>query len=221
MYKVHGVDILTADNEYRKGIRKMFPTEEDIANEAYYNVINTHYGIFSDKEPDENFDALVQEEIENIQEKERKYKKSKRVIKTARTETEINDAVERGYKPLIKEVIPSDEIRVMYALERDLETGKVTILQDSWEIYAHHKGTEKVIDKVYYYPYQFPSPFAAYLIPPDIVVGEMVILEDLIEDIVGARHKMHTYRLASAEAMWNGERFVISHDSYSVSVTMG
>ena len=55
---------------------------------------------------------------------------------------------------------------------------------------------------MYYYPYQFPSPFAAYLVPPDINIEEMVILED----IVGAHHKMHTYRLASAEAMWNGER---------------
>ena len=221
MYKVHGVDILTTDNEYRKGIRKMLPTEEDIANEAYYNVINTHYGFGSGKEPDENFDALVQEEIKNIQEKEREYKNSMRVIKTARTETEINDAVEKGYRPLIKEVIPSDEIRVMYALERDLETGKVSILQDSWEIYAHHEGTERVIDKVYYYPYQFPSPFAAYLVPPDIAIRETVILEDLIEDIVGARHKMHTYRLASAEAVWNGEKFIVQRDSYDIDVIIG
>jgi len=221
MYKVHNVDTLTASEEYKKGIRKMFPTEEDVAQQAYYNVLNEHYGFGSGKEPDENFDLLVEKEIETLQEKEREYKESKRVIKTARTETEINRAVALGYKTIIKEVIPSDEIRVMYALERNLETGEVKILQDSWEIYAHHENTERVIDKVYYYPYQFPSPFAAYLIPPDIKVGEMVILEDLIEDIVGVRHKMHTYRLASAEAMWNGERFVISHDSYSVSVTMG
>jgi len=65
---------------------------------------------------------LVEKEIETLQEKEREYKESKRVIKTARTETEINTAVALGYKTIIKEVIPSDEIRVMYALERDLET---------------------------------------------------------------------------------------------------
>ena len=221
MYKVHGYNTLTANAEYVKGIRKMFPTEEDITTEAYYTVLNRDYGFGSGKEKDEHFDALVQEEIKNIQQKALEYKKSKRVIKTARTETEINNAIVLGYTALIKEVIPSDEIRVMYSLERNLKTGEVSVLQDSWEIYAHHEGTERVIDKVYYYPYQFPSPFAAYLVPQDIVVGEMVILEDLIEDIVGARHKMHTYRLASAEAMWNGERFVISHDSYRVSVTMG
>ena len=221
MYKVHNVDTLTASEEYKKGIRKMFPTEEDISQEAYYNVLNSHHGLGSGKEADEKFDILVEKEIENIQQKEREYKKSKRVIKTARTETEINRAVALGYKTIIKEVIPSDKIKVMYALERNLETGEVKVLQDSWEIYAYHENAEKVIDKVYYYPYQFPSPFAAYLVPPDIKIGEMVILEDLIEDIIGAHHKMHTYRLASAEAMWNGERFVISHDSYSVSVTMG
>ena len=221
MYKVHGYNTLTASAEYVKGIRKMFPTEEDITTEAYYTVLNRDYGFGSGKEIDEHFDALVEKEIKNIQKKVLEYKKSKRVIKTARTESEINDAIARGYKALIKEVIPSDKIKVMYALERDLKTGKVRVLQDSWEIYAHHEDAEKVIEEVYYYPYQFPSPFAAYLVPEDIVVGERVILEDLIEDIVGARHKMHTYRLASAEAMWNGEKFVISHDSYRVSVTMG
>jgi len=220
MYKVHKVDTLTASEEYKKGIRKMFPTKEDIAQEAYYNVLN-NYGLGSGKEPDELFDARVEEEIKDLQRKEYEYKQSKRVIKTARTETEINTAVRLGYQAIIKEVIPSDKIRVMYALERDLKTGEVEILQDSWEIYAHHEGTERVIDEVYYYPYQFPSPFAAYLVPEDIVIGEMVILEDLIEDIVGARHKMHTYRLSSAEAMWNGERFVISHDSYHVDVSIG
>lgn len=221
MYKVHGYNTLTANTEYVKGIRKMFPTEEDIATEAYYTVLNRDYAIFSGKEIDEHFDALVQEEIKDIQKRILEYKKSKRVIKTARTETEINDSIALGFTPLIKEVIPSNEIGVMYSLERNIKTGEVSVLQDSWEIYTHREDTERVIDKVYYYPYQFPSPFAAYLVPQDIVVGEMVILEDLIEDIVGARHKMHTYRLASAEAMWNGERFVISHDSYSVSVTIG
>ena len=221
MYKVHGYNTLTASAEYVKGIRKMFPTEEDIATEAYYSVLNRDYSFGSGKEKDEHFDALVKEEIKNIQQKVIEYKKSKRVIKTARTETEINDAIALGYTALIKEVVPSDEIRVMYSLERNLKTGEVSILQDSWEIYTHRNGTERVIDKVYYYPYQFPSPFAAYLVPQDIVVGEMVILEDLIEDIVGARHKMHTYRLASAEAMWDGERFIIDHDSYNVHVSIG
>lgn len=220
MYKVHKVDILKADEEYKKGIRKMFPTEEDISQEAYYNVINRF--LWNEDQPnDSELQKLIAQEIKDLQDKKYEYMHSKRVIKTARTETEINKAVELGYKPLIKEVVPSEKIGVMYSLEKNLKTGKVTLLQDSWEIYSHRDDTERVIDQVYYYPYQFPSPFAAYLVPPDIAVGEKVILEDLIEDIVGARHKMHTYRLESAEAMWNGEKFIVDHKSYNVSMTMG
>ncbi|WP_373033812.1 hypothetical protein [Sulfurovum sp.] len=161
------------------------------------------------------------EELENILAERKGRMESMKTIRTARTEAEINEAVEKGYKPLIQKVIPSDKIKVMYALERDLKTGKVTVLHDSWEIYAHHEDAERVIDKVYYYPYHFQSPFAAYLVPPDIEVGERVIIDDLIEDIVGARHKMHTYRLEKAEAVWNGEKFIVDHNSYNISVTMG
>ena len=221
MYKKPNIDTLTASKEYKKGLRKMFPTEDLIEDEAYYNVINTYYGFDSDKEPDEKFDELVQEEIRNIKLKELKYKQSRRVIKTARSETEINEAVESGYTPLIKQVIPSDKIGVMYSLEKNLQTGEIAILQDSWEIHTYRENTERMIDMVYYYPYQFPSPFAAYLVPTDIKVGERVILEDLIEDIVGARHKMHTYRLDSAEAIWNGKKFIIDQDSYQVEFSMG
>ena len=145
---------------------------------------------------------------------------SNRVIKTARTKEEINEGITQGYTPLIKDVIPSDDIRVMYSIERNLETGEFTLLQDSEENYAHSEKTEKILDEVYYYPYQFPMPFAAYLIPDDIEKGEKVILEDVIEDIIGEKHKMNTYRLESAEAIWNGEDFKINYNNYGFSVNM-
>ncbi len=74
---------------------------------------------------------------------------------------------------------------------------------------------------MYYYPYQFPSPFAAYLIPSDLKVGERVILDDLIEDIVGASHSEGTYRIDSAEAIWNGEKFEVDCRSYDMDITFG
>ena len=145
---------------------------------------------------------------------------SSRVIKTARTEEEINEGITQGYTPLVKDVIPSDDIRVMYSLERNLETGEFTLLENLEESCTHAEETEKVLDKVYYYPYQFPMPFAAYLIPDDIEKGEKVILEDVIEDIIGKKDKMNTYRLESAEAIWNGEDFKINHDNYSISLNI-
>ena len=235
MYKRYDVNIETASEKYRANIRKMFPQNEDIAIEAYYNVVNRRSHTFSqltegldlknvlveDTLNDEVFEAMVEDEIENIKAEKQKYKSSMRLIKTARTLDEINLAIEYGYEALMMKVISSEKIRVMYSLEQNLETGEIKLLQDSWEIYTHRDNTKRLIDKMYYYPYQFPSPFAAYLIPSDLKVGERVILDDLIEDIVGANHKMHTYRLDSAEAIWNGKSFDIDHDSYTVSHTMG
>ena len=70
-----------------------------------------------------------------------------------------------------------------------------------------------VLDFTFYYPYSFPSPFAAYLIPRDIKIGEKVFLEDLIEDYIGASwNQGDTYRLESCEAVWNGKDFDIQYD---------
>jgi hypothetical protein len=69
---------------------------------------------------------------------------------------------------------------------------------------------ETVIGWTYYYPYQFESPFAAYLVPPDIKVGEKVMLEDLIEDVVSHTwNQGDTFRLKSCAAVWGGQDFVI------------
>ena len=235
MYKRYDVNIETASEKYRANIRKMFPQKEDIALEAYYSVLNERSHTFSqltdgldlkhvlvkDTLSDDAFEAMVEDEIDRIKEEKKRYKSSMRLIKTARTLDEINLSVEYGYKVLMMKVEPSDKIKVMYSLEQDLETGEISLLQDSWEIYSHIKNTKRLIDEMYYYPYQFPSPFAAYIIPSDLKVGERVILDDLIEDIVGASHKMHTYRLDSAEAIWNGERFEIDHNCFSVDCSIG
>lgn len=64
-----------------------------------------------------------------------------------------------------------------------------------------------------YYPYNFPNPFAAYLVPPDIAVGEQVWLEDLIEDVVAVwGNQGYRPRLDAAAAVWNGTEFEISFD---------
>jgi hypothetical protein len=159
-----------------------------------------------------------------------------RIIKTARSEQEINAAVEEGYWPLVKPVVPSPEIKIKYAVLQDKLTGKISVIHDFRNAnYVHDfKPTglldafgeindissvadedslnDTVINFTYYYPHHFENPFAAYLLPPDIKVGEKVILEDLIEDIVsGSWNQGDTYRLKSCEAIWDGKDFIISH----------
>lgn len=134
--------------------------------------------------------------------------KKPRVIKTARSLESINQAVSKGYWPLIKKVLPSEKIRTKFALYQNTRTGEVELVGD----YRMSRPTndlndeyKKVIDWTFYYPHYFESPFAAYLIPGDIEVGEVVFLEDLIEDIVGTTwNQGDAYRLDSCEAIWNG-----------------
>ncbi|MFD1043475.1 hypothetical protein [Pseudoxanthomonas kaohsiungensis] len=131
------------------------------------------------------------------------------MIRTARTERAINAAVDEGFFPFVKAVEPSPDVHFMVGVDQDPVTGKVELLEDLREY-----GRNVVMEFRNYYPYNFPRPFAAYLIPDDLVPGETVWLEDLIEDIVAVRgNQGYNPRLACAPAIWNGEDFEILFDS--------
>ena len=140
-----------------------------------------------------------------------------RIIKTARDEESINIAAKNGFYPVVKKVEKSDEIRSKYAVLQNKKTGEIKVWGDYRSSYldiVDGSDYKMIIDFTYYYPYEFKSPFAAYLIPPDIKVGERVFLEDLIEDYLGANwNQGDTYRLESCEAVWNGKDFDIQYDS--------
>lgn len=137
------------------------------------------------------------------------------VIKTTRNKDSINKAAKSGFKPLIKKVEPSDEIRSKYSVVQNKNTGEIEIVGDyRGDFYSDDKNDfETVIDWTFYYPHTFKSPFAAYLIPKDIKLGERVFIEDLIEDYIGASwNQGDTYRLESCEAVWNGKDLEIQYD---------
>lgn len=145
--------------------------------------------------------------------------KELRVIKTARDKDSINRAAKSGFKPLVKKVEPSDKIRSKYSLVQNKKTGEIQISGDYRSDYRRgfyledNNDFETVIDWTFYYPYSFKSPFAAYLIPNDIKIGERVFIEDLIEDYIGASwNQGDTYRLESCEAIWNGTDLEIQYD---------
>lgn len=141
-----------------------------------------------------------------------------RVIRTARTEDEINRAARAGYFPLVKKVSPSPEIRSKFAVYQNAETGEISVVSD----YRACEDGDEVIGFTSYYPHNFPNPFAAYLIPPDLQIGEVVILIDLIEDLVGSSwNQGDVYRLKSCEAEWDGNDFVIHHDESKVFEFLG
>jgi hypothetical protein len=168
-----------------------------------------------------------------------------RIIKTARTEKAINDAVEQGFRALVKPVIPSPDIRAKFAISQDKATGKIRVAHDfrdrhisinikpvielptptqeemeefrrtfpNVEYLTPPDESETVIGWTDYYPYNFESPFAAYLVPTDIQIGEKVILEDLIEDVVShSWNQGDTYRLQSCAAVWDGKELKLQYE---------
>ncbi|MET3979000.1 hypothetical protein ABIB62_001569 [Mucilaginibacter sp. UYP25] len=165
--------------------------------------------------------------------------KKLRVIKTARSEKAINDAVAKGYWPLVKPVVPSPKIKSKYAVVQDKVTGKINVIHDLRDdnyileieptgfsnpfgetddaslVAKEESLNNTVIPFTFYYPHHFESPFAAYLIPSDIAIGETVILSDLIEDIIETKwNQGDTFRLASSEATWDGTNFNLSPKSF-------
>ncbi|MCO6485930.1 MAG: hypothetical protein J5I41_09185 [Saprospiraceae bacterium] len=148
---------------------------------------------------------------------DRKQREDLVVIRTARTEEAIGAAIEEGFWPLVKPVKPTAGIRSKYCVYQHKTTGRVQVVGDFRVEQWMDKATwQCVIPWTTYYPYTFPSPFAAYLIPPGLPVGEWVWLEDLIEDLPDTSwNQGDTTRLAAAEAIWNGTDFDILYDPES------
>ena len=131
-----------------------------------------------------------------------------RVIQTARTEEDINEAARAGFFPLVKAISSKSEVRAIFAVYQNPQSGEITVAKN-----LRVRGLnpeDQVIGFTTYYPHHFPNPFAAYLVPADLAVGEVVILEDLIEDLVGGRTNQGVvYRLEWSEATWDGQDFII------------
>ncbi len=219
---VKKTDSDSCEYDFENSLKSVLDKRFDREGRAYDNLSKQYEDL--DNLPQKEYNSLLHVEIEKIRQEDDlediREKSLLRTIKTLRTKEEIKDAVKRGHEILKQKVKPSKDIRVTDLHIKDKQTGKISI-----EPYTYHNlprdDRYKVVKKVTYYPYNFPSKVAAYLLPDDLEVGERVILEDLIEDIVGASHSEGTYRLDSAEAIWNGEKFEVDCRSYDMDITFG
>ncbi|WP_372364720.1 hypothetical protein [Candidatus Uabimicrobium sp. HlEnr_7] len=124
------------------------------------------------------------------------------VIKTAKTEEEINRAAREGFFPLIKVIYPDETIGSPLFVSQHKKTGEI------YTRYMESSQDIKPLINSYYYPHRFPNPFAAYLIPKDLKKGTRVWVECVIQDIVAAfgnEGYNSNSRLISGEAIWNGK----------------
>lgn len=149
-------------------------------------------------------------------------KSNLRVIQTGRDIETINKAALNGYHPLVKKIEQSDLIKSKYAVFQHKITGEILLSSDFRANFETNNDYQVIIDYTFYYPYQFPSPYAAYLIPKDIQIGEHVLLADLIEDYVDSTwNQGDTYRLKSSDAVWNGSDFEIKYPTLNSRDFMG
>jgi hypothetical protein len=139
-----------------------------------------------------------------------KFRCTYRVIKTARSLEAMNAGLSRQLRPLVKMVEPNPKLRRTCTLVQNRASGEVTRTTElgaPWEKYDETLwevvATEVPISD------SPKSAIAAYLLPHDLRVGERVVLEDVIEEIVGMEHSgrggIFATRLNSAEAVWDGE----------------
>jgi hypothetical protein len=114
---------------------------------------------------------------------------------------------------LVKRVAPDPSIHSKFAVYQHRTTGEIVVSGDFRSLPSTDEYDE-VIEWADYYPYAFPAPFAAYLIPNDIEVGERVFVDDVIEDLIGATwNQGDVYRLESSEAVWSGTDLIIEPGS--------
>ncbi|MBS0657747.1 MAG: hypothetical protein JSR82_05800 [Verrucomicrobia bacterium] len=133
-----------------------------------------------------------------------------RVVRTARSARAINAAAKKGLRPLVEEVRPGKDVGAWMSIYQHKTTHEIQILGDMrWP-----PGEEyELVLRREYYPHHFWAPFAAYLIPSDLAVGERVWLADLIEDIVAVwGNQGYNPRLKWAEATWTGAKFFVHFD---------
>jgi len=81
---------------------------------------------------------------------------------------------------------------------------------------------ETVVDFTWFYPHNWERPYAAYLLPKDLEVGERVWIEDLIEDLVGGKwNQGDEWRLNGCEAVWDGTNLVADYSEENIDRILG
>ncbi len=126
-----------------------------------------------------------------------------RPIATAGDLDSISEGAQAGLNPV---VVPRKQHPSLYITghyHQHIQNKEVRLFNNS----QVEDGFYPLFD-LRHYPYTYQSRVAAYMIPKDIRIGEVVLLEDIIEDFIGAL-RPNPRRLPSAPAIWDGARMVV------------
>ena len=119
---------------------------------------------------------------------------------------DISFILEGAQAGLIPVVIPRQQHPSLYIVShyyQHIDSKEVRLFNNT-----HVEAGFFPLFDIQHYPYTYQSRVGAYMVPKDIHIGEVVWLEDIIEDFIG-NVRFFAKRLRSAPAIWDGERFVI------------
>jgi hypothetical protein len=136
-----------------------------------------------------------------------------RKIKTLRGQKNIDIAIANGNNLILRKVEPFSTVKGKYCIVKNKRTGKESKIYDFRDERGYSEEFEIIKDWTYqYHNYDFPQE-AAYLIPNDIKDGEIVIIEDLIENFLGYHYNQGgSERLKSCKAIWKNYDLQIQYN---------
>lgn len=146
-----------------------------------------------------------------------------REVETVYSAEELNAALARGAKFIVRRKERNSELNISGLLLRNRNSGEyiqvparevhqqysrtpIVYGNDEWELVHTVKGYARRI--------HHESNWAAYVLPGDAMVGERFFIKDLIEDLVATEFWSTVTPAETAEAVWNGTELVIDHSSY-------
>ena len=149
-----------------------------------------------------NFWKRKKSEIDNL-----------RKIKTIRGQKNIDKAIANGINLIIKNVEPFSTVEGKYCIVKNKKSGKKFKIYDFRDQRGYSEDFEIVQDWTYKYKkHQFPHE-AAYVIPKDIKDGEIVFVEDLIENLLSYSYNQGgSDRLKSCKALWKNNDLKILYN---------
>ncbi len=126
-----------------------------------------------------------------------------RRIKTLRGRKSIDKAIASGAKLIFRHVEPFSALKGKYCILKNKQSGRQFEIYDFRDERAYSDEFEIVKDWTYQYEkYDFPKE-AAYVIPVDIQEGEIVFVDDLIENFLGYHYNQGgSARLKRGKAVW-------------------
>ena len=155
-------------------------------------------------------DTLVDESARSLDDE------PKRIIRTARGVQAINKAISKGFWPLVRVLKAAPHIQDQVIFYQHRESGEIHAV-NYLNANDFNPETCRFDPAIYrksawlkFSPIDTSAIVAAYLLPADLRVGEMVKLNNLIEHIVGLRGpQSQVRRLLFANAIWRGDHFEI------------